>query len=289
MQGKCKKLREKIVNSFVSQLRESQFYQIDFNYALDRCLSELGNRKINQIICYGLGSFHDGVEITSRYQLALLYLLFHQLKDKGCPLESVIEIYDPSFDQVDKDTLLSFNNPSFKLIEKNEYCARRLTQSNLDRCSLFYMPHLDKYLYNNLLGVNWSQDNLSRLVILGNSFQEMIDGESRIKCRSELHYLNRLVANFEEDHKNTQHSRKRKGKPVDTNRDKQESAKALVEMSIVDQKFDHPNIFNSLSFHVLNEDWLAANPSKLLGSYLPNWSCVVSCSVDDWANDDQSN
>lgn len=37
--------------------------------------------------------------------------------------------------------------------------------------TVFYMPHCGTALYNNLLWSNWSADALSRVVIIGNSFQ----------------------------------------------------------------------------------------------------------------------
>jgi len=38
--------------------------------------------------------------------------------------------------------------------------------------TLFFMPHCEVQLYDNLLGANWGHENLTRMVILGNSFGE---------------------------------------------------------------------------------------------------------------------
>lgn len=37
--------------------------------------------------------------------------------------------------------------------------------------TVFYLPHCGTALYNNLLWSNWSAAALSRMVIVGNSFQ----------------------------------------------------------------------------------------------------------------------
>lgn len=41
--------------------------------------------------------------------------------------------------------------------------------------TLFYMPHLDKSLYNNLLWKNWNARHINKLIIIGNSFKEIMD------------------------------------------------------------------------------------------------------------------
>lgn len=240
--NKCKKLRDKLVK-FATDLKETNFYQLEFISILKKSLTILSDRKIEKIVCYGLGSFCDGVDTTSRYQLALLLLIFEYL-DVEDYLSPVIDIYDPSFSQLDKDTLSSFTRPQFNLIEENEYCAREISTSAPTRCALIYMPHLDKFLYNNLLGANWTKENLYKLVILGNSFQEMIDNETKHIRKNQLHYMDQLVIN--------------KG--------------ALMELTIDDRPFKHWDIFNSLSFHLISEDWILKNSTKIQQCRIINWT-----------------
>lgn len=38
--------------------------------------------------------------------------------------------------------------------------------------TLFFMPHCEVQLYDNLLDANWGCENLNKMVILGNSFGE---------------------------------------------------------------------------------------------------------------------
>ncbi|KAL0027604.1 hypothetical protein WJX79_001199 [Trebouxia sp. C0005] len=40
--------------------------------------------------------------------------------------------------------------------------------------TLFYMPHCDCHLYNNLLQANWGPHQLHKIAILGNSFHSYV-------------------------------------------------------------------------------------------------------------------
>lgn len=283
---KCRKLRDKIINNFVDELRNTNFYQVDFKSSLERCLKELGERKVEQIVCYGLGSFHDGVDITSKFQLALLTLLFECLiEDQGryC-LNSVIEVYDPSFEQMDKDTLAMFQRPQFKLIDENEFCARQVVTSNHNRCHLFYMPHLDKYFYNNLIGSNWNSNDLASILVLGNSFKEMIENETTIKCHNELYYLNLLVNNFQDSESNRRG--RKKDSPTRETTCMSKSVNAMIEIPIDDKSFQHSDIFNSLSFHLMSKIWLVDNAAKIERARLAKWTFVTSQPPEDICDND---
>lgn len=283
MHNKSRRIYEKIANDVKFQLKQSHFYQEKFLVSMNRCLGS--HRKIENIICYGLGSFHNGVDIVSRYQLALLLLIYDHLLGSGNPINEQIDVYDPSFEDLDKETLKCFSGPRFNILEQNEYCGRDLAQcgSGSNHSTLIYMPHLDKYLYNNLLGSNWFVGNMKKLVILGNSFQEMIDNEIPSKCRSELYYINALVTNFELDSPMGQNSKKRK-KILDKKSHQigpDYEAKALVEIKIDDSIFEHGDIFNNLAFHSISQRWLEENSSKLDSSRLNNWDLATPPVTDD--------
>lgn len=278
MQIRCKRLKEKI-SSYSKELEQSDFYHLHFKSAVKESIKHLDARKIEQLLCYGLGSFSAGVEIVSRFQLALLILLYRLLKELGEPINPIIETFDPSFDQVDIETLKLFQSPQFELLAENEHCARKLTTSSKDRCLLVYMPHLDKYLYNNLLGVNWTTQNLSRLLVFGNSFQEMIDNEPKSKCSTELYYLSQLVSNFTSASKRGIDKKHLKF----TSAKKESGDRALIEIKLDDESFLHKDVFNSLAFHLMNSGWLSENEQKIEGSRLSEWTCVTTCqTVDDW-------
>ena len=53
-----------------------------------------------------------------------------------------------------------------------------LKENNAGGCAvteptLFYMPHCDCHLYNNLLKANWSPQQLCKIAILGNLLGEL--------------------------------------------------------------------------------------------------------------------
>lgn len=274
------------VEKLVEELEKTDYFRTHFVTALEKCLSEIGKRKIELIICYGLGSFCDSVNVTSRYQLALLILLHKYLLNKGHPLCKPIEIYDPSFQALDLQTLLNFNSPEFTLIQRNEFCARRIDESppidseacrREQSCVFFYMPHLDKYLYNNLIGVNWNKVSLRKLVVLGNSFQEMIDNERAGVASSELHYLNVLVNDFSTSKINKKEKKKNLTSNTPTRKEK-----ALIETSIQGESFEHTDIFNSLSFHLFSEKWFVNNAKQIELYNIPDWACRTNVPADDW-------
>lgn len=281
-QNKCRKLKDKILNSYVDELRQSTFYQVYFKSVLNDCSKELGERKIKHLLCYGLGPFQSGIDSASRYQLALLILLYEYLHELDFPLDDEVEVFDPSFERMDRDTLLAFTFPKFRMITENEHCARRVLSSNHNECTLFYMPHLDKYLYNNLLGINWQPENLDKLVILGNSFHEMIDNEPKSKCPSNLYYMNQLVCNFKSQNKYTQ--RKGKMKHLNNAQKSYQSAEALVEFKIDDSSFKHNDIFNSLAIHLIDRKWLVENENTIEDNRLNNWIVTTACLTEDSNN-----
>ena len=97
-QYKHKKLRDKLLNDYVGPLEQSVYFRFDFSNSLNKCLKNLGTtRHVNSIVCYGLGSFCNGIDSASRYQLALLILIHQSLSDISPQLSDTIDIYDPSF------------------------------------------------------------------------------------------------------------------------------------------------------------------------------------------------
>ncbi|GFQ88071.1 SRR1-like protein [Trichonephila clavata] len=107
------------------------------------------------IVCYGLGHFISC--LNARYQLAFLMVLRDILQP------SVFDIYDPIFSMEEKTVLRDIG---LNVLNVNEEGKR--TASNQ---TIFFMPHCDLPLYNNLLWANWKKEKLSKLIIIGNSFQ----------------------------------------------------------------------------------------------------------------------
>lgn len=273
------KIRDKILDEMVPELASSRFYSSEVLPVIDKFSDALKPREISQLICYGLGSFSSGLEVASRYQLALLILVHRHFQSHGTSCSQVIKIFDPSFNDTDIKTLLSFRVPQFETLQENEQCAHSLSAPTKDDdCVLFYMPHLDKFLYDNLLGVNWMPKNLSRLAVLGNSFKEMIETEISLKARSKLYYLNLVASNFE---RSSSTNKKQRPKKV-SNLNSTDGLEALVEYTLNDSSFEHSNIFNSLSLHCINLEWLDKNYSMINHTRRTDWSPQTCDHIGDY-------
>lgn len=259
------------------ELCESEFYQLYFKPNLEKCLRLLEDRQIEQMICYGLGSFMTGFGIVaSRYQLALILLIHEELLKNSCPLSTDIEIYDPLFEDEDVDVLTSFSCPKFKLIEQNEHCARKISTTDDNRCALVFMPHMDNGFYNNLLGANWDANSLSKLVILGNDFKLLCDDPlfaKQLKVR--FQYVSRLVNNFSDYEKKKRKRQKKTGSNIETS--EVHIKKALIRLLIVDD--DDPyyfgGSFSSMAFHLVDNSWLKENARKIEQSRIKDWKCEI--------------
>uniref|UniRef100_A0A8C5LQE6 SRR1 domain containing n=1 Tax=Leptobrachium leishanense TaxID=445787 RepID=A0A8C5LQE6_9ANUR len=135
-------------------------------------------------VCYGLGNFSSCV--ISRHQLAFLLLFLDQLKiptDQTC-------VFDPVFTALEKSVL---QNLGLTVIFENEEGKRTVCKP-----TVFYMPHCGKALYNNLLWSNWTQEALSNIVLIGNSFKGI---EERLFSRILLKhytYINKCLPVVEE-------------------------------------------------------------------------------------------
>lgn len=263
------------------ELKESIFYKQDFRPVLVKIIEQLDTRAIERIICYGLGSFHNGTEVASRYQLALLLLIYDELVSFKAPIRNVIEIFDPSFEPKDLETLKTFSRVKFHIIDANEHCARKIEGHGHKHTTLVYMPHLDKHFYNNLLGTNWYVGCLDRLVVLGNSFRTMVEYETRTACRTKLYYINLLVNNFNLcDNRSVQRDgpRNRITNPEDST-----EPRALIELLIESKDNEYWEIFNNFAFHYLSEPWLSANKYKIEQHRLVGWEKVISTDPDsEW-------
>ncbi|XP_072103948.1 SRR1-like protein [Mobula birostris] len=145
---------------------------------LDHCQTTL------EFVCYGIGSFSSSV--SSRYQLALLFLLLETLK---IPRLSCL-LFDPLFTEWEKRFL---KDCGLVVIKENEEGKRQV-----DRPTLFYMIHCGKALYNNLLWKNWSPHQLAQTILIGNSFKGI---EERLPARvlkRDYMFINYILAVTEE-------------------------------------------------------------------------------------------
>lgn len=271
--NKAKKIRKKI-DSILTELASTNYFVSEFQNTFETFLKSLGDRQIAQLICYGLGSFEGALELSSKYQIALLILVHTHLAKIQSDFNPFIEIYDPIFSPVDIRVLQSFTNPKFRIIPTNELCARQLDDLPDGACNLFFMPHCDIILYENLLGVNWDSKKLARLAILGNSFTDMVDSIIENKLKFDAHYLRSLVANFEKiETPVKKRGRKRIKKEVVKQpppAPEPQKPKALIELTVKEEGITC-SAFHLLTFQCINLDWLGQNEHIIEQHFKPTW------------------
>lgn len=108
-----------------------------------------------QIVAYGIGSI-ESYE-PPRLQLSLALLMKRKFSWIGG-----IEIFDPVLSKTECQVLESFGCTILSINEQ----GRR----NVLKPTLFFMPHCEVELYNNLMQANWSADSLKHIALFGNSF-----------------------------------------------------------------------------------------------------------------------
>lgn len=142
--------------------------------APDECSS------IREIVIYGIGSFMTCH--MARTQLSLICALRGRIMTSS-------QIRTLAFDPILKqeDYRLLQQELDIDPILENEACMRSI--QNTSGKVLFFMPHLDKELYSNLLSANWHKGSLKRLLILGNSFTNMSESQPIRIVRSECPFV----------------------------------------------------------------------------------------------------
>lgn len=137
-------------------------------------LSYKGYSSVAEIVCYGLGSFLSSV--TAQYQLAFLIIL----KDLFLPTPDVF-LYDPVFSIHEVSVLKKLN---FSVLDHNEEGKRTSLKP-----TIFFMPHCGKPLYNSVLWSNWSVDGLQKIIIIGNSFTNVVETVPKSEKNYSLSYI----------------------------------------------------------------------------------------------------
>ncbi|XP_020276426.1 protein SENSITIVITY TO RED LIGHT REDUCED 1 [Asparagus officinalis] len=156
------KLLSKLQSS-LSKLKSSQFYN-QFLSQLQCPQIQSGLNKLLSfnpqfdLIIYGIGSI-DSYE-TPRLQLSLALLILDRLK----PQISSIEVFDPIISTAEQAVIEQLGVAVMGVDERGRREVKVPT--------LFFMPHCEVQLYDNLLDANWGCENLNKMVILGNSFGE---------------------------------------------------------------------------------------------------------------------
>eukprot|EP00038_Savillea_parva_P009767 m.185721 g.185721 ORF g.185721 m.185721 type:complete len:303 (+) comp16540_c0_seq1:229-1137(+) len=109
-----------------------------------------------QLVAYGVGSYSESM--IPRLQFCCLRDMASKL-----PLSATPELYDPVLTAAER---LAAEDQGITVLTKNEMAKRNCKETP----TVFFMPHCEKELYNNLLSANWDTDTLANIIIIGNSF-----------------------------------------------------------------------------------------------------------------------
>ena len=134
-------------------------------------VSAQSDRKIETIVCYGLG------RISTSHAAAVQFSFLLKLRRR---LNVVCEIFDPVFSKSDKAVLEKYD---FRILDRNE-CAKR----RVEGLTLFYMPHCDLFLYNNLLYANWGT-RIGSVMLIGNSLISVLADKSSSELNRKYKYV----------------------------------------------------------------------------------------------------
>lgn len=140
--------------------------------SLRESLTDLHSPDIGEIVCFGIGKISEC--IISRYQLALLLSLREKYAVE-------LYIYDPVFTERE---IVLLNELNCKVLSENIEGKYRVKG---DKSTLFYLPHCSKQLSNNLLWANWGLQ-LSRCIIIANSFNKIVEGNTK-KTNQNIDYI----------------------------------------------------------------------------------------------------
>ncbi|KAL6513370.1 sensitivity to red-light reduced protein [Orobanche gracilis] len=145
---------QKLANSAFCR---SFFNQMENPDTLDKFVKVLGSDEKMPMVIYGIGSIETFE--PPRLQLSLAISLKRRFSWIGD-----IEVFDPIISLTESKVLTSLG---CSVLSVNEHGQRRALGP-----TMFFMPHCEAELYDNLLEANWGVDRLNRLIIFGNSFGE---------------------------------------------------------------------------------------------------------------------
>lgn len=155
---KEEKLMQKI-KACIKKIEASKFFStlmIQTQDIVEYIYPVLGSEQKMQMVIYGIGSI-DAYE-PPRMQLSLAILM-----KKHCSWIGDIEVFDPILSATETRLLETLG---CSVLSVNEQGRRKALKP-----TLFYMPHCEAELYDNLLQANWKVDMLNNIVLLGNSFK----------------------------------------------------------------------------------------------------------------------
>ncbi|KAG1762446.1 SRR1-domain-containing protein [Suillus occidentalis] len=139
------------------------------------CLIQDALRKTDMpcpdVLCLGLGS--PSSSRVARAQLAFLI--------SSCTILEIVlsnvSVYDPVFTDADKALFQSFGMRCLPDTASLLFLPVLFQNGKLvvERPTILYMPHCDLKLYENIIGTNWSEEQLARIIFIANRFSDYTD------------------------------------------------------------------------------------------------------------------
>ncbi|KAG2305505.1 hypothetical protein Bca4012_059602 [Brassica carinata] len=147
----------------IKKIESSDFYksflkQLKSPEVLGHIQIMLGSETQLQMVIYGIGSI-ESTDEAPRFQLSVAILMKREFEWVG----NNIEVFDPIISATESSVITSFG---CTVLSVNEEARREALKP-----TLFFMPFCVAHLYSNLLEANWRMDRLSKIALLGNSFQ----------------------------------------------------------------------------------------------------------------------
>lgn len=175
---------------------------------------------VKELVIYGLGSLDQLGGIHIRYQLALACQLSTLFSNLSAPPSA----FDPVFSPRDHAILPLLG---IDIIKENENGKRIATQP-----TLFFMPHCESDLTENLLAANIASKTLENVIIIGNSFAKYHERWTMLsKTQQEGKKRPETLLNLVEQEGNNIPLR-------------------MFEISLPENKFPVTAAFNDLSLHM---------------------------------------
>ncbi|XP_002978884.2 protein SENSITIVITY TO RED LIGHT REDUCED 1 [Selaginella moellendorffii] len=144
----------------MDRIRSSDFYKrflAQVGASVGESLAAMG---VENLVVYGLGRISRSE--SSRLQLALVLLL---RQDRVLPEDCLIWVFDPVLTACEWRILRQLE---CRAIDSNELGLRKVEEP-----TLFFMPHCESHLYDNVVKANWG--SLGKIAILGNSFASYME------------------------------------------------------------------------------------------------------------------
>ncbi|KAK7317351.1 hypothetical protein RJT34_01497 [Clitoria ternatea] len=176
------KLMQK-VEKCITKVGSSKFYltfqdQIETS-VLDHFHRILGSEIKIQMVIFGIGSLE-------LYEPPCLQLSLAMLMKRDFSWIGNIEVFDPILSVTESKVLEALG---CSVISINEHGRREALKP-----TMFFMPHCEAELYNNLLRANWKPELLSNMVIFGNSFETYEQHASICKNSPILNSMEHILA-----------------------------------------------------------------------------------------------